>query len=185
MEIKHTTIGPNRLKIVAEYKRITRQRGSFRVVVLCVAGLAALVAGIWLRTMQNPSFTTVSGNEIDWRNEQWTVVNYFAEWCAPCLRELPELNGFYQQGSARVIGVSFDELSQSELQAVITRQSIAFPVLKTESAAALPVSMPIVLPTTYIISPAGEVTKTIRGEVTVERLNEALAQSQQAVNFGS
>ncbi|HCB17352.1 MAG TPA: TlpA family protein disulfide reductase, partial [Alteromonas sp.] len=42
----------------------------------------------------------------------------------------------------------------------------------------LPVSMPIVLPTTYIISPAGEVTMTIRGEVTQEKLQKAIKQAQ-------
>ncbi|MDC8831165.1 TlpA family protein disulfide reductase [Alteromonas gilva] len=132
--------------------------------------------------MQSSSFITVSGSKVQWRSGQWTVVNYFAEWCLPCLRELPELNAFYQQGNVRVLGVSFDELSLPELQQLIERRDIRFPVLTTESATALPVSMPIVLPTTYIISPAGEVTKTIRGEVTVERLNQAVAQSQSADN---
>ena len=38
-----TVIGLNRLKIVADYKRITQQRGSFRVVIMVLAMAVTVV----------------------------------------------------------------------------------------------------------------------------------------------
>ena len=173
-----TVIGLNRLKIVADYKRITQQRGSFRVVIMVLVGLLALAGGIALRSLQPLTLNTVQGQPFSWQSEQWTVVNFFAEWCQPCLREIPELNQVYNEQQVRVLGVSFDELDNEALSSVVARQNIRFPVVISEAVADLPVSMPIVLPTTYIISPAGEVTMTIRGEVTEEKLQKAINQAQ-------
>ncbi len=42
---------------------------------------------------------------------QWLVINYWAEWCAPCRKEIPELNHLAEEGKAkgfRVLGVNFD-----------------------------------------------------------------------------
>ena len=173
-----TVIGLNRLKIVADYKRITQQRGSFRVVIMVLVGLLALAGGIALRSLQPLTLNTVQGQPFSWQSEQWTVVNFFAEWCQPCLREIPELNHVYNDQQFRVLGVSYDELDNEALSGVVARQNIRFPVVISEAVADLPVSMPIVLPTTYIISPAGEVTMTIRGEVTQEKLQKAIKQAQ-------
>src|SRR3546814_7187463 len=50
---------------------------------------------------------------------QWLVINYWAEWCAPCRTEIPELNALDKQlksQSASVLGVNFDGLRGSELR---------------------------------------------------------------------
>ncbi|GGF58262.1 hypothetical protein GCM10011338_08160 [Alteromonas lipolytica] len=148
---------------------------------MVLAGALALAAGIGFRTMQPLSVETVEGAPFHWQDDKWTVVNFFAEWCLPCLREIPELNAFYASGEVRVLGVSFDELDNEQLLGVISRQQIAFPVVQSVAKSSLPVDMPIVLPTTYIVAPDGEVVTTIRGEVTRERLNTALAESRSKV----
>ena len=51
----------------------------------------------------------------------WLVVNYWADWCAPCRTEIPEMNRLAQvlegQGG-RVIGVNFDGLRDAEVEEV-------------------------------------------------------------------
>ena len=30
-------------------------------------------------------------------NNNWVVINYWADWCAPCIKEIPELNEFAKE----------------------------------------------------------------------------------------
>lgn len=167
----------NELKIVADFKRQTQQRGSIKTAVLIVLALAAMLAGVFVQRQMSGSDVTLSaadGKTYSWQSESWTVINYFAEWCAPCLRELPELNAFYRSGEARILGVSYDNLAAAELNAMIDRQGIQFPVVSSADVANLPVPMPNVLPTTYIISPDGKLVQTLHGEQTEAGLKALL-----------
>ena len=41
---------------------------------------------------------------------QWLLINYWAEWCGPCRKEIPELNRLAQhpQAAVQVLGVNYD-----------------------------------------------------------------------------
>lgn len=166
-------------KIVSDFKRQTQQRGSIKTAVLVVVAVLAMLAGVVAQRFTSPSpdatFTTVNGQRFTWKSDNWTVVNYFAEWCAPCLRELPELNAYYHTGEARLIGVSYDNLAPNDLKNMIQRQNIQFPVVNSNDINNLPVPVPAVLPTTYIISPDGKLVKTLHGEQTEAGLRKTLS----------
>lgn len=113
-----------------------------------------------------------------WQQHQgeYVIVNFFAEWCAPCLRELPELNEFHRRYHEQVTlyGVSFDPLSNEELSKLVADYSIEFPLLRTEPAPNLPFERPKMLPATYIITPDGRVEGPLLGEQTEQSLLEAV-----------
>src|SRR5690554_7553632 len=55
----------------------------------------------------------------------WVVVNYWAEWCAPCLHELPEFNRLAAaRPDIRVFGVNYDGVSGEELRELSDRMGI-------------------------------------------------------------
>jgi len=127
---------------------------------------------------KTPSFEAVSGQSYGWKSQKWTLVNYFAEWCKPCLEELPELNELAHSGDLRVFGISYDSLSDQEILDLKARYEIQFPVLKTSSLESLPIELPAVLPTTYILSPEGEIVDVLHGKVTIEGIETLLAKHQ-------
>lgn len=102
---------------------------------------------------------------------QWLVINYWAEWCPPCLKEIPELNKLAQtQENISVLGVSFDKLSNDELKALVDRLDIRYPVLATEPNPYLPMKTPQSLPATFIVTPVGEIMGPLLGEVDQAKL---------------
>lgn len=141
--------------------------------VYALVALSALVVGVMAHQARQSDFITLDDNRLDWVNSQdkWTVVNYFAEWCAPCLREIPELNEFYQLNKHQVdiYAVSFDPLTESQLLALQQKYSIAFPIISTLNI--LPWQQPPnSLPTTYILNPEGVLIKQLKGEQSADDL---------------
>lgn len=125
-----------------------------------------------------PDIKTVKGQTYTWESEQFTLVNYFAEWCKPCLEELPELNKLAVSEELRVFGVSYDRLENTDILALINDYKIAFPVVTSESLATLPTKLPSVLPTTYLVAPNGKVVDVIRGKVTEQSILTLLNKHQ-------
>lgn len=93
----------------------------------------------------------------------WVVVNYWAEWCKPCIKEVPELNALDAREGVRVLGVNYDNATGEELASQLAKLAIAFATLPNDPAEELGLTRPQVLPTTVIIAPDGKVTATLVG----------------------
>lgn len=115
-----------------------------------------------------PSLQFASGGGASWEQYRgrWVVVNYWAEWCKPCLKELPELNELSEHPEVEVLGVNFDALESAELKAAIEKFNIHFPVLTSAPTDVMQHAMPSVLPTTYVYDPDGVLQHTLIGPQT-------------------
>lgn len=98
---------------------------------------------------------------------QWLVVNYFAEWCAPCLREMPLLNELSATAGPMVLAVSFDALPAEALHSLKARYEMMMPVVASLEGA-WPFDPPQVLPTTFVIDPKGRLAERHQGELHAE-----------------
>ena len=107
---------------------------------------------------------------------KWVLINYWAVWCKPCIKEIPELNRFAQQHSDSValFGVNFDEAEGQTLRDSIAKLGIQFPVLTDDPSAALGVARPSVLPTTLVINPQGTLEQTLHGPQTDAGLSKII-----------
>jgi thiol-disulfide isomerase/thioredoxin len=142
-------------------------------IVILLAALMALLVGVLTQQNLKVDFTTLDGQGQRWSHSQgnWKVVNYFAEWCAPCLREMPELNHFYQQHNKEIdiFAVSFDPLNKEQLTTLKKKYDIQFPII--DKLNTLPWSRPPnSLPTSYILDADGKVQKQLKGEQSAEKL---------------
>ncbi|MNJ72495.1 Thiol-disulfide oxidoreductase ResA [compost metagenome] len=112
------------------------------------------------------------------------MLNYWAEWCAPCRKEIPELNALDQQQlggqGVRVLGVNFDALQGDSLRQAADTMGIAFTVLAEDPAQRYGLPPSKVLPVTYIVDARGRVREQLLGEQTeaglVARLQALRAQ---------
>ncbi|MDR8017341.1 TlpA disulfide reductase family protein [Ectopseudomonas guguanensis] len=108
---------------------------------------------------------------------QWLIINYWAEWCAPCRTEIPELNALEEalkSRSARVIGVNFDALQGDALKRAADSFDIRFTVLAQDPAGRFELPRNDVLPVTYIVDADGKLRERLVGEQTSAGLQEHL-----------
>jgi len=114
----------------------------------------------------------------DYRGK-WVVINYWATWCSPCLKEIPELNELHKKGKKNnvlVLGVNFEDAPESHVQAFIEKYSISYPVLLEEMDALSQLGPIEGLPKTFIVSPSGKIVYQKVGIVTLNLLEEVLTQ---------
>lgn len=138
----------------------------FRTIVILVA---ILVAGC-----QEPDFRDTEGgsHNLDEFQGKWLFVNYWATWCAPCMKEIPELNKISEEHADKLLvyGVNFDGPTGEEMERQIEKMKIEFPVFDKDPHAKLGVERPEILPTTFVFSPQGEHVETLQGAQTEEDL---------------
>ena len=113
----------------------------------------------------------------DFRNE-WLVVNYWASWCKPCIKEIPELNKLHQSSKEiTVVGVNYDGLSGEELAIESSKLGINFPNLSSDPSSALETNRPIVLPTTMIVDKNLKLRDKLTGPQTLESISFSIKEA--------
>ena len=56
------------------------------------------------------------------------ILNFWATWCGPCVREIPALQAVHEQGAARVIAIAVDE-GPAIVRPFVAKQGMGYPVL--------------------------------------------------------
>ena len=110
----------------------------------------------------------------DYRGK-WVIVNYWATWCGPCLQEIPELDAFHarhKDKDAVVLGVNTEDIELASLREFVDEHFMNYPVLLGKSEEMSPLGPIYGLPSTYLISPAGEIVTMHLGTVTGDALEE-------------
>lgn len=77
------------------------------------------------------SLPALDGSETTVREaigDKLTVLNFWASWCAPCVREMPALDALHkQQPSVNVIGIGLDTVAN--IEAFARKTPVSYPLL--------------------------------------------------------
>ncbi|MCC5885833.1 MAG: TlpA family protein disulfide reductase [Gammaproteobacteria bacterium] len=117
--------------------------------------------------------TTLSLSELEGR---WVFVNYWAEWCAPCREEIPELNALQAEAGDRVLvlGINFDQLPVEVMGPQAEKLGIRFAVAAEDPRDLLGITLPEVLPSTYVFDPQGNQAGVLLGPQDLDQLRAAM-----------
>lgn len=134
-------------------------------------------------------FTLADANGVehklsDYRGK-WLVINFWATWCAPCLKEIPELIQFHNRhkdNDAIVLGIDFEEIDLASLRAFIKEQGMSYLVLRAGSMRVTPFEPLLGLPSTFLVSPQGMYVDKHVGPITLAQLEEFVAKNKAVPN---
>ena len=102
---------------------------------------------------------------------KYLVVNFWASWCTPCLKEIPAFVEFYKENSGyvEILGLDFEPVNIEVINEFVERFSINYPIILYSHI--------VGMPTTIIYSPEGELLQTFMGEITIEDLKKYISPS--------
>ena len=111
------------------------------------------------------------------------VLNFWARLCGPCWKEMPELQGFYEeyQGRIELLGIDTGEFtgygSYRDSTKLLQSLGVTYPVGFTGDGKIVHKYKVVAMPTTVFISAEGEITKKWTGALdrdTVTRVARAM-----------
>jgi thiol-disulfide isomerase/thioredoxin len=107
---------------------------------------------------------------------KWVVVNFWATWCNPCLKEIPDLDAFDKsREDVEVIGLAYEEIERADMQAFLKEHVISYPIAVVDVySPPADFETPRGLPMTYLIAPDGKVARKFLGPVTSADLAAAM-----------
>ncbi|RIK76811.1 hypothetical protein DCC62_10690 [candidate division KSB1 bacterium] len=122
---------------------------------------------------------TLTGETVNLRSlegKKVVVVNFWATWCGPCRREIPDFNNvyaLYRERGVEFLGISLDDDPQAAVPAFAARIPIAYPVLIGSAEIAWRYNVQTI-PQTYIIDRNGKIVNSYVGMVSASALQAAL-----------
>lgn len=142
---------------------------------------AAPSAGVVQATAERPALAlpTVDGGRYDLAEHRgkWVVVNFWATWCAPCLKEMPELSALHtMRDNIEVVGLAYEDIEPAQMQAFLKEHPVSYPIAILDTYdPPKDFATPRGLPMTYLIGPDGKVAKQFLGPVTAHDIEAAVA----------
>ena len=135
------------------------------------------------RTAETPTLQVKTLDGADYslaaHRGKWVVVNFWATWCAPCLKEMPELSALHvMREQVEVVGLAYEDIGLEEMRAFLAEHPVAYPIVIVDPMdPPRDFATPRGLPITYLIAPDGKLARQFLGPVTAHELENAIEAS--------
>jgi len=103
---------------------------------------------------------------------QVVVVNFWATWCGPCRKEIPDLSKVYEQYKDRglvILGVLTDDPSNQELLNFASDNEMTYPIVRANSDILQSFQYPRNLPTTFVYDRNGRLIDAHVGPLRADK----------------
>ncbi len=113
--------------------------------------------------------TGLSGKAVSLSDFRGRVVllNFWATWCAPCVREMPSMEKLYQAFRERglvVLAVSLDEEGAAKVEPFVRKLGLTFPIVLDTAGRVSGIYGARELPASFLIDGGGAVFAAAKGE---------------------
>jgi thiol-disulfide isomerase/thioredoxin len=129
--------------------------------------------------MPTLSVKTLDGATFDLSAERgkWVIVNFWATWCSPCIKEMPDISKFVASRSdVSAIGLAFGGEDIGDVTSFLEKHPVKYPVANVPlESPPKDFGAPKGLPTTFLIAPDGSLAKKFTGPITAGELEKAIA----------
>ncbi len=167
------------------WKRIAALAFSAAVLLLllgsCGGGveMTRMTVGRQLPEFDLPSLT---GDKVDSRSlaGKIVVLNFWATWCQPCLKEIPELRELAQDDRWEIIGVALDTEGETIVRPFVERHRMSYTILLGDQEIFQRMGG-FSIPYTLVLDRSQQVVNIYRGPASREDLEEDLRKIEQAV----
>jgi cytochrome c biogenesis protein CcmG, thiol:disulfide interchange protein DsbE len=103
------------------------------------------------------------------------VLNFFAEWCPPCVAEMPDFETVYQEVGDEIAFLGLSTLeSEDNARGLIESTGITYDVGRDTDGEAFAKAGGLQMPTTVFIDAAGTVVEVHTGALTADQLRDRI-----------
>ncbi|MBS0569458.1 MAG: TlpA family protein disulfide reductase [Proteobacteria bacterium] len=120
---------------------------------------------------------TLDGGTFDLAQQsgKWVIVNFWATWCSPCLKELPDISAFVAAHKDKVaaIGLDYEDAEPADIRAFLKDHPLSYPVSIVDlDQPPKDFGAPRGLPNTFVVAPDGSLAKTFLGPIQAKDLRD-------------
>lgn len=134
-----------------------------------------------LGELPDKEFVTMKGESVklsDYRGEI-LMVNFWATWCGPCRKEIPELVKLkekYGDQGFEIIGVALDEEGFEVVEPFLQQFGINYTIVADDYSYGNELGGIYMVPTTYLVNKDGKIAFRKIGEITVENIESKITE---------
>ena len=110
---------------------------------------------------------------------KYLIINFWATWCPPCLKEIPAFVEFYEQNSDRVeiLGLDYEQADKKTILEFTDTFMVNYPIILFDDKNGSQFTNfgdVFGMPTTYIYDPEGRLVDFRMGEIDIETLEKSI-----------
>ena len=134
-------------------------------IMACTLAKAQTVQNFQLKNLENQTRSFA-----DLKGEKLTLLDFWASWCKPCLKAIPELNKIYAEYKSKgveIIGINCDgPRSMAKVAPLSQSLQIKYPVLLDINSEVMNNLGLLAFPTLLLVNSEGSIVWTHEGYVT-------------------
>jgi thiol-disulfide isomerase/thioredoxin len=135
---------------------------------------AASASSTNISTMPVVYFDESQGTVADYAGQP-LVLNFFASWCVPCLKEMPGFERVYQSkgGDVAFLGMNLQDTDAAGV-AVVEQTGVTYDMARDRDGSLFTALGGFAMPTTLFIDEGGNLLEMVSGELSAEALDDKI-----------